>query len=247
MSSGGFAGAYKQLAARFEAQTSTELISVWGPSMGTTPGAIPLRLAHGETADVVILTRKSLDALVKQGLVVDGSQVNLVRSRIGMAVRAGAPVPDISTVENFRRTLLAVKSVAYSDSASGVYIAGELFKRLGIESELAPKSHQIPATPIGEIVARGEAEIGFQQMSELKHVSGITIVGPIPDELQKITMFSAGIAVSSRHRDLAAKFIRYLADPSSCLVIEENALDPIACSPEVHSRSTDTNEDGKHK
>jgi molybdate transport system substrate-binding protein len=230
MTSGGFAGAYKQLAPRFEARSSIHLTFVGGPSMGNTPAAIPVRLAHGQAADVVILARASLDTLVKQGLVVKGSQVDLVRSRIGIAVRAGSPIPDISNVDSFRRTLVAAKSIAYSDSASGEYIIHELYKKLGIEAEATAKSWQIRATPVGEIIARGEAEIGFQQLSELKPVKGITLVGPIPEAVQSVTTFAAGIVTNSKHPEQARQLIRYLAQPSSCEAIRVNMLEPIACS-----------------
>ena len=230
MSSGGVAAPYKLLAPKFEASTGNHLNSVFGPSMGTTVGAIPMRLARNEEADVVIMARSELDALAQKGLVVPGSQVDLVRSRIGMAVKLGAMVPDISTVAAFTRTLLSAKSIAYSDSASGVYISTELYKRLGLENELAPKSRKILAEPVGEIVARGESEIGFQQMSELKPIAGITIVGPIPNEIQKVTIFAAGIVENSHRKDAARKLIEFLSSPNVCGVIRESALEPVACS-----------------
>jgi molybdate transport system substrate-binding protein len=230
MSSGGFAAAYKALSPEFEKSTSTHVETVWGPSMGTTPGAIPVRLARGEMADVVIMARSELDALAQKGLIIQGSQVDLAYSRIGMAVKSGARVPDISSVEAFRRALLEARSVAYSDSASGVYISSELFKRLGIEQQMTPKSRQIPAEPVGEVVARGEAEIGFQQLSELQPVSGITIVGPIPNELQKVTVFSAGIVASGQNKEAGRALIRYLSSRNSCAVIKQASLDPVTCS-----------------
>jgi molybdate transport system substrate-binding protein len=199
--------------------------------MGTTRDAIPVRLARGERADVVILARPALDNLVKLGEVVAGSEVDLARSRIGMAVRSGDAIPDISSVEAFRKVLLQAHSVAYSDSASGVYIASELFKRLGIEKEMTAKSRQIPGTPVGEVVARGEVEIGFQQLSELLPVPGITIVGPIPEELQSITVFSAGIASSGTAQNAGRALIGYLASSVACSAIRQTALDPVACSP----------------
>jgi molybdate transport system substrate-binding protein len=231
MSSGGFEAPYKLLAPRFEKASGLHLHPVWGPSMGTTPGAIPMRLSRNEPADVVIMARSELDSLAKKGVVVEGSQVNLVNSRIGMVVRAGAKVPDITTEDSFKQTLLAAKSIAYSDSASGVYISSELYKRLGLEKELAPKSKRILAEPVGEGVARGESEIGFQQMSELKPVSGITVVGPIPDELQKITVFAAGVVTVSQHKGNARALIQFLASPEACPVIVESALEPTACAP----------------
>jgi molybdate transport system substrate-binding protein len=231
MSSGGFAPAYKLLAPGFEKSRGTHLTSVWGPSMGTTPGAIPMRLARAEQGDVVIMARSELDALAKKGLVVEGSQVNLVRSRIAMAVKAGAPVPDISTVPLFREALLRAHSIAYSDSASGVYIGTEMYTKLGLEKELAAKSKQIPAEPVGLSVARGDAEVGFQQWSELKPIAGITIVGPIPTEVQKVTVFAAGIVATSTNKEAARSLIRYLASTASCAVIEQSALDPVSCAP----------------
>jgi molybdate transport system substrate-binding protein len=229
MISGGFSAAYKLLGPQFEQSAGVHLQMVSGPSMGTTPGAIPVRLEHGEPTDVVIMVRAALDELVKKGEVLDGSQVDLARSRIGMAIRAGAPAPDISSVDALRRTLLQAHSVAYSDSASGVYIASTLFTRLGIEKEMAAKSHQIPAEPVGQVISRGEAEIGFQQMSELLPIPGITIVGPIPEEVQDITVFSAGIATTSKAPEAARNLIRYLASPDHCAAIQQTALDPVAC------------------
>jgi molybdate transport system substrate-binding protein len=230
MSSGGFAAAYKLLEPQFEKDSGAQVNTVWGPSMGTTSGAIPIRLAHGERADVVIMARTELDGLAKRDFVIEGTQIDLAYSRIGMAVKAGAKVPDISSIEAFRKALLEANSVAYSDSASGVYIASELFKRLGIEKEMAAKSRQIPAEPVGQVVARGEAEIGFQQLSELKPVPGITLVGPIPEKLQKVTTFSAGIVSKSSAQGRARELIRYLASQNSCALIQQTAMDPVACA-----------------
>ena len=166
----------QQLAPAYEKETGNHLTLVLGPSMGVAPTAIPVRLARGEKADLVILARSGLDGLIAKGLVALPA-TDLVRSRIAMAVKAGAPAPDISTLAAFKRTLLAAKSVAYSDSASGVYIETEMYKKLGIEEQMAKKSRKIQATPVGLNVARGEVEIGFQQMAELKPIPGIKIVG----------------------------------------------------------------------
>jgi molybdate transport system substrate-binding protein len=212
---------------QFERSSGNKVVTAFGPSMGTTENAIPVRLARGEPADVLIMVGYALDDLAKQGKVVAGSQVELVRSPIGIAVRAGAPKPDISSVDALRRTLLAAKSVAYSDSASGVYVQNELFKRLGIADEMKGKSRMIPAEPVGEVVARGDAEIGFQQISELKPVSGIDIVGPLPSEVQKITVFSAGIATNAKEPAAGKALIDFLASPAAAPVLINSGLTPV--------------------
>src|SRR5471032_858899 len=140
MTSGGFTAAYKVLGPKFAASTGNTLDTALGPSMGMAPEAIPNRLARGEPADVVIMVGYALDDLIKQGKVIPGSRVELADSAIGMVVRSGAPKPDISTVDALKETLLHAKSIAYSDSASGVYIQRELFKRLGIEDQLKDKA-----------------------------------------------------------------------------------------------------------
>jgi molybdate transport system substrate-binding protein len=236
VSSGGFAAAYRALAPEFERTTGNTLVTNWGPSMGDTPDAVPARLRRGEAIDVVIMVGYALDDLIKQGKVVADSRVDLARSGIGMAVRAGAPKPDISSVDALRRTLLAAKSIAYSDSASGVYISTELFKRLGIAGQVASKSRMIPAEPVGAVVARGEAEIGFQQLSELKPIAGIDLAGPLPPEVQKFTVFSAGIVAGTKEPEAARALITFLASPAAAAAIRESGMDPIA--PAVKTESS---------
>jgi molybdate transport system substrate-binding protein len=228
MSSGGFSAAYSSLTPEFERHTGNKVDTVSGPSMGTAPDAIPVRLQRGEPADVLIMVGSALDDLIKQGKVVAGSRVDLARSRIGMVVRAGAPKPDISSVEAFKRALLAAKSIAYSDSASGVYVSKELFKRLDAESQLAPKSKMIVSERVGNVVARGEAEIGFQQISELLPVPGVEYVGPIPADLQKVTVFAAGIAAGAKQPEAARALVRFLSSPEALPAIEKSGLDPIS-------------------
>ena len=231
MGSGAFSEPYKLLAPQYEKKTNEHLTFVPGPSMGTAPTAIPMRLARKEPADVIILARTELDKLTAQGLVVNGSQVDLVRSQIAMAVKAGAAVPDISTVDKLKQVLLQAKSIAVSDSASGVYLTTELFPTWGLEKELTPKIQRVVGgRPVGEALAAGESQVGFQQMSELKPIKGITIVGLIPQQVQKTTIFSAGIVSSSQHKDDAKKLIQFLSAPQQCGTIREAALDPIACS-----------------
>ncbi|NUT60647.1 substrate-binding domain-containing protein [Herbaspirillum sp. C9C3] len=228
VSSGGFAAAYKALAPVFEKKTGHKLISGWGPSMGQTPQAIPNRLQRGEHIDVVIMVGDALDKLVAEGKVSRSEHKLLALSRIGLAVKAGTPRPDISTLDAFKRTLLTAHSVVYSDSASGVFLSTRLFKRLGIDQQMAYKSRMIPAEPVGEVVARGEAEVGLQQISELKPVKGIDIIGPIPESAQQITPFSAGVVVGTHEPKAARELLDFLASPEAVDAIKASGLDPAA-------------------
>lgn len=225
VSSGGFAAAYRALAPGFEQQSGHRLVADWGPSMGKTPQAIPNRIARGEAIDVVIMVGESLDGLAAQGKVTDGTL--LARSRIGVAVRAGAPKPDISTVEALKKALLSAKSIAYSDSASGVFLSTMLFPRLGIADQIKEKCRMIPAEPVAKVVARGEAELGFQQVSELLPIAGIDFVGTLPDEAQQFTPFSAGIVAGSKEKADAKALIGYLSSPAAAAAIRDTGLDPV--------------------
>jgi molybdate transport system substrate-binding protein len=226
VTSGAFTAAYLNLVPEYERFTRNKLVTEFGPSMGTTHNAIPLRLERGEAIDVVIMAAPALADLIKQGKVQAGSRVDLVQSLMGMAVKAGAPKPDISTVDALKRTLLAAKSIAYSDSASGVYLSTELFQKLGIADQIRGKSRKIEADPVGESVARGEIEIGFQQISELRPVKGIEIVGPLPPGAQRITVFAAGIPATSKHPAEAKALIDWLASPAAFAAIKESGLEP---------------------
>ena len=228
MISGGFSAAYNTLVPEFERATGNTVATVAGPSMGATAQAIPNRLQRGEPADVVIMVGEALDELVKQGKVVVGSRVDLARSYIGMAVRAGTPKPDISSVDALKRTLLAAKSIAYSDSASGVYLSTVLFPRLGIADQIKDKARMIPADPVGGVVARGDAEIGFQQISELMPVAGIEIVGPLPPGAQKVTVFAAGIITGAKQPEAGKALIAFLASPAGAVAITHSGMEPAA-------------------
>jgi molybdate transport system substrate-binding protein len=236
MISNGPAAAYKALVPDFERFTGHKVITAYGPSMGTTVNAIPVRLERGEAADVLIMVGYALGDLAKQGKVVAGSNVDLMKSPIGMAVKSGAPKPDISSVDALKRTLLAAKSIAYSDSASGVYISTEMFQKLGIADEMKDKARAIPATPVGESVARGDVEIGFQQISELKPVAGIDIVGQLPADVQKITVFSAGIATGSKEPEAGKALIRFLASPVARYIIVNSGMEPITAGSTVGAK-----------
>ena len=225
--SGAFAEALTELGPQFERATKHKLLTVDGASMGGAPDSIPSRLSRGEPADIVILAAAALDDLIKNGQVRPGSRADLVRSSIGMVVRAGAKHPDISSVDALKRTLLAAKSIAYSASASGVYLSTDLFPSLGIADQVKAKSKRIESERVASVVARGEAEIGFQQISELLPVKGVDYVGPLPPGAQRVTVFSAGIAVKSKNPDAARALIQFLTSPSAAPVIAKTGLDPI--------------------
>ncbi|MBB6154838.1 MULTISPECIES: substrate-binding domain-containing protein [Pseudomonas] len=227
MTSGGFTAAYKILGPKFAAATGNTLDTQLGPSMGKAPEAIPNRLARGEHADVVIMVGYALDDLIKQGKVDPASRVELADSRIGLVVREGAPKPDISSVESLKKTLLDAKSVAYSDSASGVYIEKELFNKLGVEDQLKPKAKMIPKVPVGSVVATGDYQLGFQQVSELLPVPGVSFVGKIPESVQSVTRFAAGIPVGAQHPKEAKALLDYLAAPAAQADVQATGLDSV--------------------
>jgi molybdate transport system substrate-binding protein len=230
MISAGFYGVYSELGPAFERASGHRLVTTRGPSMGDSPEAIPTRLTRGEAADVVILDGGAAEELGKLGLVRADSKVELARSLIGMVVRAGAAKPDISSVETLRSTLLAAKSIAYSDSGSGTYLSTTLFPKLGIADEVAGKSRKVRGPPSGEpvaaVVARGEAEIGFQQVSELIHVPGISFVGALPAEVQPMFVFAGAVAVTVRQPEAATALLRFLASPEAAPVITKAGLRP---------------------
>ena len=223
VTSGAFTAAYLELVPEYERASHNKLMTEFGASLGSLPTAIPARLERGEEIDVVIMAAPALDALIQQGKVRPGSRVDLVQSGIGMAVRAGAPQPDISTVEALKNALLAAKSIGYSGSASGVYLSTELFPKLGITHG----TRKIEATMVGEAVAKGEVEIGFQQISELLPVKGIDLVGPLPPGAQRVTLFAAGIPVTAKHPNEAKALIQWLTSPAAAAVIRKSGLEPL--------------------
>lgn len=228
MISAGYFAAYSELAPAFERATGHRLITTRGPSMGDSPEAIPTRLTRGETADVVILDGAAADELGRRGLVRADTKVELAGSLIGMVVRAGAATPDIGSVATFRRTLLAANSIAYSDSSSGTYLSTVLFAKLGLADQVAGKSRKVRGPPSGEpvaaVVARGEAEIGFQQVSELMNVPGITLVGTIPAELQLVTVYAAVLTKTAKEPEAAAALIHFLASTDAVPAIRRAGL-----------------------
>ena len=228
MISAGFFGVYAELGPKFEAATGNKLVTVRGPSMGDSPEAVPTRLARGEAADVVIIDGSAVDKLAERGMVKPETKRDLALSQIGMVVRKGAPKPDISTVDAFRKTLLDAKSIAYSDSGSGTYLSTKLFAQMGVADQIAGKSRKVRGPPSGEpvaaVVARGESEIGFQQVSELIHVQGIDFVGAIPAELQPGFTFAGAVTTKAQSPEAAQALLAYLAAPDTAAVKEKAGL-----------------------
>jgi molybdate transport system substrate-binding protein len=213
-------GVLTEVAADFLARTGLAVAAGY-----KSTNAQLLAISQGATADMAIVTRPAIDQLVGAGKIVAGSAADIAQSGVGLAVRAGAPKPDIATVEAFKRTLLAAKSIAFSRiGASGIHF-GEVIERLGIAAEVRRKAI-IGDSYVGEIAARGEAELAVQQISELMPVAGIDIVGPLPGDLQKISVFSAGIFTAARNPAGAAKLIAYLALPELAPILIRKGLSP---------------------
>lgn len=227
ITSGGFTAAYQKLVPLYEAATNDRVTTAYGASMGNAPDSIPSRLARGEAFDVVILADSGLDKLVEEGKVAAGSRVDLARSLIGMSVRKGTPKPEIGTTEAVRQTLLNARSIAYSASASGTYLSSELFPRLGVADKIKDKAHKIYSERVGAVVARGDAEIGFQQVSELLPFKELDYVGPLPDDLQQKVFFSAG-TIAGRQTTATLRFVRFLASPAAAAIVSSTGLEPVA-------------------
>lgn len=225
MTSGAFTAAYLALIPKLERLTGKNIVTA-STSVGTGENSIPNRLKRGEAVDVVIVADALLRELARNGLVLADTVTPVARSAIGMAVRSGAPRPDISTADALRRTLLAAKSIAYSASVSGQYVTTELYQRLGIADQVMSKSRLIGGGErAGAAVARGEAEIAFQQMSELLPVPGIAHITPLPPELQKIAVFSAGVAASASDAGLARAVIEFLASEQAAPAVTGSGLE----------------------
>ena len=214
-----FKGALMRLAGQYEAASGLRIDADFAPTVGLLP-----RLRGGEKIDVVILTRQGLDELAAEGAVIPASIVDLARSHVGVAVRAGTPHPDIATEAAFRARLLAARSVAYSKiGASGIYFAG-LIERLGIADEINARA-TITSGFTAERLVSGEADLAVQQISELKQVEGVEVVGPIPLALQTPAIFSAGRMAASQRAAQADELLRYLASPEVAPVLVETGLE----------------------
>ena len=230
VTSGEFSAAYDQLIPLYEQATGHKVITSRGASIGNAPDSIPSRLARGEQFDIVILADSALDQFIQQGKVKAGSRVDLARSMIGMSVRKGTPKPDISSVEGLKQTLLDAKSIAYSASASGTYLSNELFPRLGVAEQIKHKATKIYSERVGAVVLRGDAEIGFQQVSELLPFKELEFVGPLPEEVQQRVFFSAGVAEGAADTAVASHLIRFLAAPAAAPIVRSTGMEPAAAA-----------------
>jgi molybdate transport system substrate-binding protein len=221
MASAAIKEAYLELVPQFEKSTEHKVSTTWAGTVDMTK-----RLNAGEVFDLIIMAGPSIDEFIKQGKLVAGSRVDLAKSGVGVAVRAGAPKPDISSADAVKRAMLAAKSIAYSTGPSGVYIAA-LFQRMGIADQIKDKVKiGAPGVPIGEIIARGEADIGFQQVSELLPVAGIDYIGPLPPDIQQITVFASGIHTGATQPDVAKALVKFLTSPQAAPVIKKKGMEP---------------------
>ena len=218
--------AIDELAPPFERAGGHTLRIVYGPS-----GGLVRRLNSGEAADLIAVDSKALDALIKEGKVA-GARTDVARTGIGIAVRKGAPRPDVSSADALKRTLLAAKSIAHTAPAGGGITAAHilrLFETLGIAAEVTPKVKLAAGGPDGRVsvlVASGEAEIGLQQVSELMSNPGVEVIGMLPAELQQVTLYSAGVTTSAREPGAANALIRALTMPSAAPIYKARGLDP---------------------
>ena len=213
--------AYRELVPQFEKTSGHKVITVFTGTLDANK-----RLAAGETYDLLIMSAPSIDEHIKAGKVVPGSRVDLAKSGVGVGVKAGAPKPDIGTTEALKKTLLAAKSIGYSTGPSGIYMIG-VFQRMGIADEIKHKLKQTPTGVfVGSIIANGEAEIGFQQVSELSHFTGVDYVGPLPAEIQQFTIFSSGIIAGTKEADAAKALVNFITAPAAGAVFKRIGMEP---------------------
>lgn len=228
IATGAVKGAFKTLVPLFERTTGHRLDIAWGPSYGTSADAIPTRLKRGDPVDVLVMVGAALDDRLADGQFAPATRADVARSAIGVGVRQGSPRPDIGTPEELRNALLAARTIGHSEGASGQYIAGTLFKRMGIAEQVAPKIVIVHGKElVGNAIARGEVEIGLQQVSELMVVPGVDYIGPLPDSLQQNSVISAIVASKPVQADAASAFVHFLATPEASRAFAASGLLPI--------------------
>jgi molybdate transport system substrate-binding protein len=213
--------AYRELVPQFEKASGHKVTTVFTGTLD-----LQKRIAAGESYDLIIMAGPGIDDFIKSGKIVSGTRVDIAKSGVGVGVRAGAPKPDISTTEAFKKALLAAKSIGYSTGPSGVYVTG-LFQRLGIADQIKGKLKQTPTGVfVGSLIASGEAEIGVQQVSEMSHYPGVDYVGPLPADIQEITVFAAGIQVGAKQADAAKAWVKFLTAPAAAPAFKARGLEP---------------------
>ncbi len=227
ITSGAFAEALKTLVPEYEKQSPNKVLISYGSSMGAAHDSIPTRLGRGEKFDVLILASPALDGFIKSGAVQPGTRVDLVASVMGAVVKAGAPKPDISTMAGLKQALLNAKTVAHSASASGIYLSTELFPKMAISEHMNKKASKIHSERVASVVARGDAELGFQQVSELLPIPGVEFIGELPPEAQKTVLFSAGITNNVSNLNASRDLIAFLASPKAAPTIQKAGLKPV--------------------
>ena len=219
-------GAFTPIATEFERQTGHKVTMSWGPSSGNSPEASPVRVRSGEALDVLIMVDNGMDDLVRTGHFVPQHRRDVAVSGIGVAVKTGRPLPDISTTTAFRQALLAAKSVGYSEGASGTYFIKVVVPKLGLTEAMASKGHVVLGRRfVGEELADGVVELGIQQLSELKLEPGITVVGPMPAELQKFSVVSAAVSSKAKAPAAGRQFLDFLNTPFAHKAIRDSGLD----------------------
>jgi molybdate transport system substrate-binding protein len=223
MTSGGFAAPLREMLPEFEKSRGISVEVILGKSQGSGPDTISAQLNRGVVADIVILSREGLNDLISANRIVAHSDIDLARTPLGLSVRAGAPKPDISTVEAFKSTLLHARSITYPSSTTGIYMATRLFPQLGIANDMLPKSSNAGVAA----VAKGDTEIAIQPVSELLHVPGTDFVGTLPQEIQYISVFSAALVTGSGRSSEAGKLIAFLRSSKAKDAIQNSGMEPL--------------------
>lgn len=227
ITSGAFAAALERLLPLYRGRSGAEVDLSYGSSLGAAHDSIPTRLSQGERFDLYFLARKALDDFTSQGFIRADGCYDLVESHIGAMVRSEDPAPDIGTVEALREALLNARSVAHAASASGIYLSTEVFPALGIAEQMKRTARTIYSERVGRVVARGEADLGFQQISEILPIEGVKVIGRLPREFRRPFVFCMGLGAATRKEAEARKLMRFLASEAAAPAIRETGLDPL--------------------
>jgi molybdate transport system substrate-binding protein len=222
LTSGGFASALQEVLPKFEKETGIKVTIARGASQGTGSNTIGAQLRRGVPADVVVMAREGLDELVSEGRIARGTDVDLAQTPLGVAVRAGSPKPDLSSLAAFKQALLHAKAVSHTGSTTGIYLTSTAFAQIGIADEMAKKIIVAPITA----VTSGESEIALQPVSELVHVPGVDFVGPVPEEIQYISVFSAAVVEGSKEPEGSRRLIAFLSSEKTASAIKESGMEP---------------------